>query len=357
MNINSKFLGFWVVFLLLHTGLFALHFAPTSHDPFDATATADVITAFGELPVGGKVQAKYQHASNRAPYAVGLFGNSRIVMVQHEDLGMQEGEMFNFAVGGTSFLQSVSLLEELAKAGKAPDLSIISIDHPELQFFNYPYWPEPVLNILNVADDSLLYLSQANGSFEYLIDGAKFLMNNLMVTWLELRKKWNFDNARRYFRYLTVAAGDHSTDAAHSALPPEKVLYRKDGSVTQKPAELMADLNLVVVNKLSRYSNAYLENYLTKLGGLVETYGLNVVIYESPIHPDLMKKLEVEASPYAKATREKTLTKCSQAGLDCRLAAILAGNTGKSKWPDCCHAPRQTLGAYLRNSIIDQKFN
>jgi len=334
------------VLVLLHIGLFTLYFSPAPQDPFNKTANVNLITAYGTLPVVGHVRGKFHHALNHPPYAVGLFGNSRIVMVGHEDLGMQAGEMFNFAVGGTSFLQSVSLLAELAKAGKAPDVSIISLDHPEMQFFGYSYWPEPLSKIMKIADDAKLFYARTNGDDRPTIDTLKIFKNSIEHAWARTKELWSFDVVRRYLNFLSVATG-------FAEKQPGKVEYQSDGSTLAQPVLTRSLVEFSANRALSKMSNRYLENAIIRLSRLVSEYGLKVVVYESPIAPEIERRLREAASSYAQATQQRTFSMCVQEGLDCRAAPVIEPPKDGPFWRDCCHAPPGQLGRFVRTLIND----
>ena len=79
-------------------------------------------------------------------------------MVSRGDVNLPNSDFFNFSVGGTSFIQSVTLLEELAEQGVAPKTAIISIDHPELQFIECLYFPEPISRPADYVSEVLTIL-------------------------------------------------------------------------------------------------------------------------------------------------------------------------------------------------------
>ena len=301
------------------------------------------------------VRAKFNHALNHTPYAIGLFGNSRVIRIGSEELGLPEDEIFNFAVGGASFLQSVSLLEALAKAGKAPELSIISIDHPELQYFGYSHWPEPIKNITNSAKDSQLFLARSKYGFYEFTDATKFFLNNLLYTWKDFIKAWNFDNARKYLTYLGSNRWKVNSQIALDNPVNVHFIFRVDGSMKEPPFGAGANVELTTPTlPLSEYSIVYLENYIIRLGQLVEEFELKVVVYESPLHPNILTKLRKAASPNARLVQERILSMCIQTGLDCRIAPDIGAYPDGPYWEDCCHSPAAELGHYIRTQIIDK---
>tara|TARA_B100000959_G_scaffold278223_1_gene336171 strand:- start:471 stop:1541 length:1071 start_codon:yes stop_codon:yes gene_type:complete len=348
-----KILGFVSTLLLLHIVLFTLYFIPAPQSLFDSITNTSLIKAYNNLPTGAMVRAKFNHALNHTPYAIGLFGNSRVIRIGSEELGLPEDEIFNFAVGGTSLLQSVSLLEALAKAGKAPELSIISIDHPELQYFGYPDWP-PFYNITNSTKDSRLFLARSKYGYYEFTDAAKYFFNNLLYAWKDFIKAWNFDNARKYLTYLGSNRWKVNSQIALDDPVNVRFIYRADGSMRQPGIVAGANVELTSpILPLSKYSIVYLENYIIRLGRLVDEFGLRVVVYESPLHPNVLTKLRKAASPNARLLQERILSMCIQAGLDCRTAPDIDATANGPYWEDCCHAPAAELGHYIRTQIID----
>jgi hypothetical protein len=336
-----KILGFVFFFVIAHLGLLSLPLVVAVNNPFIKTKNFAVQQAYDQLPLSGKIRAKYYHALNQPAYPVGLFGNSRIVMVGHKELGISMDQMFNFAIGGTSFLQSVTLLESLAKAGKAPEISIISIDHPELQFFNYPYWSEPFSYMSIIADNVQLAYERSKSP----IEAFNFLNTSRIFTWNQTKQLWNIDAVRRYFNFLFAKSAN--IDVIKTSHQP------MDGSRHVEPITEKNLMKFPVINQLSPLSNAYLETYIMRLGRLVRNYGLQIIIYESPIEPQTIKRLEENKSSYALTTRNKIFAMCAIEKLDCRQAPIINAVKGGPYWPDCCHAPAEQLGRYIRN-LIDQ---
>src|SRR5690606_24145659 len=80
---------------------------------FGTVSDVRLRAAADRLPVDDIVAIKATHGIRAPAYEVALFGNSRAVMVGHRHIGLDEGRFFNFAVGGTSFQQSVVMLERL----------------------------------------------------------------------------------------------------------------------------------------------------------------------------------------------------------------------------------------------------
>ena len=346
MNIGCRTLGFVVALVLLHLSLFGLHMAPAVLDPFDRLSNTEVLAAFGALPLRGHALAKYHHALNGPPYAVGVFGNSRTVMLGHQDLDLKAGDMFNFSVGGSSFMQTVALLEELAKAGKAPGVSIISLDNPEMQYFGYSYFPGPLRSVSKITEDARLLYARSDGSSHSIINAIKILINTIHFTLAQTKELWSFDAAKRYFNYLYASGA--GTKARTN--PPE---YKLDGSRWTKPVLVRHNLKFTPEKRLTPMMNNYLENAIIRLSRLVHEYGLNIVVYESPIAPESARVYREAASPFAQATKARMFAMCEKQGLDCRSAIVITAPEGGPYWSDCCHAPAGQLGNYIRTLVND----
>jgi hypothetical protein len=347
MFFGLRNLGFFVVLLSFHAALLTLYFFPIRYDPFQEGANGSVVSSYGNLPIDGLLRIKYEHALSNPRYSVGVFGNSRIVMIGHNDVGLQEDEFFNFGIGGTSFLQSVTLLEELAKEGKAPDVSIISLDHPEMQFFNYPYWPGP-LHRLSIITDTLRLSNGNVPSQESALEFLKSLKNMIKVAWGQIKQIWNFDAAQRYFKFMLLQIWPDYSE--YGAKP-----YASDGSTPIKPLLEYHKNEFTEKTPLSEMSNRYLEESVKSLGRLKKAYGLTVIVYESPIEPKIASRLKAISGPYAKETQNRILSTCVEVELDCRKAPSLVAPKGGPYWHDCCHAPAGQLGRYIGSLIESAK--
>ena len=94
-------------------------------------ATAQAGLGLDQTAADDIADAKLAVALERdRPFALGLFGNSRILPVSAADLAGDDG--FNFAVPGQSLRQSLAMIEALAKAGRLPARIVIAMDHVEL---------------------------------------------------------------------------------------------------------------------------------------------------------------------------------------------------------------------------------
>ncbi|HWV55305.1 hypothetical protein [Pseudorhodoplanes sp.] len=73
----------------------------------------------------------------RHTFDIGLFGNSRSIMVGSQELDTP-CSFFNYSIPGTTFRTSVALLEALAAQNRAPNLAVISLDNLEIQMMAIP---------------------------------------------------------------------------------------------------------------------------------------------------------------------------------------------------------------------------
>jgi len=240
------------------------------------------------------------------------------------------------------------LLEALAEAGKAPDVSIISLDHPEIQFFGYPYWSTLTSRVTTIFDDVTLFYARTEGGYRDVIDTIKIFKNSIEYTWSQAKEIWSYDSIRRYFNI-------RRTNTTTSGTTADNGNYRLDGSTFVPPVLSGVPIEFKVRRALSPMSNSYLENALIRLNHIVREYGLKVVIYESPIAPVIDRELFKVSSPHAQITRERTLSVCAEVGLDCRAAPVISAPKNGPFWGDCCHAPSSLLAPYIRSLINDAR--
>ncbi len=84
------------------------------------------------LPEESLVRLKLD-ATSTGRFDIGLFGNSRSVMMGAGELGRAGCSFFNFSIPGSSFRSSVALVEDLAARRAAPHTAVISLDQFELR--------------------------------------------------------------------------------------------------------------------------------------------------------------------------------------------------------------------------------
>ena len=293
------------------------------------------------------IAAKYYHALDRGkPYDVGLFGNSRSAMVSRDDFRPGPNATFyNFSIGGMALIQSVTLLEELVRNGVAPKTAILSLDHPELQFIEFLYFPEPILRPLSYARDIATILREGEGTFaQRWSDAVKVFKWARKRSWARFREIWNVDTLRRRIGYIQKAVA--------RPLKNESVLVNRiDGSYQQRlPAEQPSFASFSPGDPAFRAHNRYVFISLKRLAVLERDNNIRIIVYESPLAPEIMRRRLGTTSPQAEESRRWFLAGCRDSTVECVLAPMLT-QVPNINWPDCCHAPARVLGRYLEQFL------
>lgn len=285
--------------------------------------------AADRLPVDDIVAIKATHGIRAPAYEVALFGNSRAVMVGHRHIGLDEGRFFNFAVGGTSFQQSVVMLERLVMAGKAPRTALISLDNLDMNFYGGVSWPfvlgDPGRAIRDARD---IWNLGFRNPLRIAIEPARLTLNQTI----------SFMNAKRMGAYLTLLGGGELATG---------ILYATDGARTPGPASPLSQIDMLVHPMPNAYHQYHLRSYMNRLGGLRQA-GTRIVVYESPVHPSLIPEVEKNRRPDTASFRRELAALCERAGVACLPAPELVTD---DPWPDCCHAPADALGSFLRRLL------
>ena len=290
--------------------------------------------------------AKYHHAvQTKKPYNIGIFGNSRSVMVSGSDINLTTSEFFNFSVGGTSFIQSVTLLEELAKQGVAPKTAIISIDHPELQFIEFLYFPEPILRPIEYANDFLTVLRSDEGTHKQRqSDAVKVVDWAQKRSWARFRENWNVDTLSRRIGYFYKASFDQKNNDNNST-------YRIDGSREQiLPERQVSFAGFKPGSSAFRAHNRYIFIGLKRLAVLMRRNNIRIVVYESPLAPEIIQFRAENVSPQALESRRWFSTGCHDSTVEC-ISAPQLPSIPNFYWPDCCHPPAKILGKFLERFV------
>lgn len=289
------------------------------------------------LPVGDIVAIKASHAGRSPPYRIALFGNSRIVEVSHSDLGVSQNDFFNFAVGGTSFRQSVVLLEYLAKIGKAPRLAILSIDNHDIEFAETFFWP-PVMTVpARVINDAVRTWEVTDQkTISYWWHSAKYIVEGCQRALAQLRGYFNF--ARLRLRILFITSQFRNG-------PQNNLNYLPDGA-NPIPLTDVSGTPFFRTGGGTEFTVRYADLVEADIGRLAElkAKGIKIIVYESPIHPKLRDQVARTRSRTISEFRNRFMAACVRNSLTCLPAPILDESVS---WSDCCHAPPALLGRFI----------
>ncbi len=285
------------------------------------------------LSVPDIVAMKSAHALQAPPYAVGLFGNSRSVEISGSDIGLPNGVYFNFSVGGTTFSQSVATLEYLSYQGKAPKLSIISIDNHDIEFTGAVYWLPPLLFAHRLMNPMPYHemSGQPASLARYWSLSVTDAVNGMRG---QLQDLFKFLRIQQMLRFATDVAVD-------AERPRDR--YRADGSRSRGISADNTNLTIFPGALSDRYARR-IEQDLGRLAKL-QAGGMRIVIYESPIHPALRQQIEARRTDAVRKFRDNFLAACRSNGLTCLPAPEF---TGSLPWADCCHAPPALLGRFIK---------
>jgi hypothetical protein len=311
-------------------------------------ANALPLPAFGTDPTrlgcnGREVllDSKMEQVRRSPAYDLMTFGNSRILSVGAEEMGLAERHrFFSMAAGGTSFRQSVAVLEEVSRSGKAPKVAVLSFDHVAMLYAQLPYdWPPPPARWRMVAGD-LSGLVQ--GPYVVGADWRKFMKRLFIV---EMEQVARLFNVSQLLNRAGVALGlprhEESCGAPWLAEGTQK---------TAKPPA--ADLDGQALNPMSFYDDRYplLEHDLDRLAA-IRAGGVRVVVYESPIYPALLPSIAASLHPEMSRQRQRLFAGCASRELICLPSPEIHGNKVDGYWPDQLHAPPKALGSWIAGQL------
>lgn len=286
--------------------------------------------------------AKLAHAQLAPRYDVGLFGNSRVVMVSHSDVDLKERTFFNFAVPGQSVRTSIALLEDLVRRKKAPRIVLIGFDNAALEFYQNPDTRRPWSLVRAFQRDLLVPASEIS-----LKDRARMAFRHVYSVWLA--------GAYRYLNFSQLMQGLAYRFHAHSSAagPAADPQYRPDGSRQQqqrlKPAVQLQRLTYATPSILQ----GYLAADLRRLAAIERQANLQVVLFETPLAPGA---LVGAGRPSANVHRtRKTLQRvCASEKLICWLTPD-SRLDGGALWADGSHPGAPGLGRFVTR-LIGQTF-
>jgi len=340
---------FLVVLGALLVALFAVQRPAPQGDIF-AAIPADQRVRFAQITEPELYAAKLAHGRAAPRYAVGLFGNSRALMVGARELGPAGGRFFNYAVPGSSFRTSVALAEDLARTGKLPRIVLISLDHLEIQFDGNPNTRHIGGWLRRVWRDAVAAITLPDIS----------LRAGLGVVWRHIYV--GYGGVTRYFNTEQLVAGirwrlsDNGVRAWWSETVRESGSgYRRDGSrAAAKPANPATSGKPRALRPLPRAAPAVLIGYLRedlRRLAVLKRRGVRIIVYESPLHAASLERATHRPAPHAATMRDVFLRACVRLRLEChdhRTATVVAAAKG---WRDATHPPAEALAAYLSDLI------
>ena len=95
-----------------------------------------------------------------------------------------------------------------------------------------------------------------------------------------------------------------------------------------------------------RAHNRYVFIGLKRLAALKRRHKIRIVVYESPLAPEVVKIRAESVSPQALESRRWFSAGCQDNSVECISAPVLP-SVPNLNWPDCCHPPARVLGRFL----------
>jgi hypothetical protein len=338
-TVLSIFLLFWGTCLLISK-------APLPASPF--VAGGSHYRDFANFASGDEWSAvKLFHAQQMPRFDVGLFGNSRIVMVSTESLGREDGSVFNFSIGGHGFRHSVYLAEKLAALGKLPKTVVVSFDHVVLDFAGLPILYMNLFDgLVGIGRDFVGLFKSADTRKSDI--NSQFHAPIRRVT-AQAGRIFNLEHLERRLRLLYKAYFG-------SAPRSDASIRRPDGSLNSLKKNRPVDgARLELTPNLRSTSVRYplLEDDLQRLAVAARRSGSKVVVYESPINPAVVDQIEDGLDQAAREIRRRFLATCKAVGIACFSAPVFPLKSGGVHWTDLFHPPREFIGPWIASVIGD----
>ena len=327
----------FVIFILYSESVFKFY------NPWNQS-TANQSISLPNLSPKDLVAAKLYASTDRdRAYDVGVFGNSRMVMLSKAHLGLpKQATFFNFSIGGTSFRQSVRSVEYLAKHDRAPRTVIIGLDNMELQYGGPAYWPEPFFEFHREIADFWTVLRVSKGDWNSrMTDAFKGVDYFFDYSWPKFKRNFSLEPLLTRIAYLSRSVG-----GVERELPKLKNKFSADGSRPQTLRMTPPDLsNFQTQPPLPGAWSRHNMLGLMRLNELALRLGIRVIVFETPLAPKLAPDFSKAPSWAAEKSRGPLKIGCAGEKVECYPAPVF--EQGRDYWPDCCHAPAARLGAYL----------
>ena len=268
---------------------------------------------------------------------IGLFGNSRAMMVGGRDIGLGDCRFFNYTVSGSSLRNSVALLEILTESQRAPGIAVVSLDHFEIGMMGHPeYLPLPQMLSLAAAD-----IGSVIGEPKV---AARVAFRHLYVVWGKFRRAISSS----YFpRVVDFVLGQDPRDGRPYLVDGSRVAEEKAGATADHAFHPAAGEEII---------DSLLVRDLERLKAMEGAPGgpSKIIVYESPLNPENAARYADAATPGAARHRAVAARVCGDLGLSCHLGGVyptVIGAASDAAWSDASHAPAAALGPFIRELV------
>jgi len=296
-------------------------------------------------------KTKLEHALRREKFKVGIFGNSYSWSLRGADFGVPEDDFFNFSIQA-SVRGIVRMMEELARHGKLPELSIFYLDHMEVQIFSNSDYPNFPARFSNAVGDLYQGLRQGAPAKSLVRMASRHARDEWRrFTWMMSR--------HQFIQSALLFAGVDPPQI--SAAVPESVGYRRDGSRAGRT--VFAGRGDGPPALLPSYKPNILPHYLAydieRIGAL-NAPNQRIVILESFVHARNTRIYQDNPSDIAIRSREAYLKTCARMDTTCARAPTdmetVRGPAPYLRWPtDAKHPPNELIVRQTLDFLASRK--
>lgn len=328
------FVGIVVASIL---GLYLIVLTPPAEDPFVVKSKLHALD-LGPITQPAMATIKVRHALTQKSFHIGLFGNSRMLMVGAEALGQSSVDVFNFALSSESLDGSVMMVDNLSTLSRLPKIIVIGLDNLHLQRDNVPIWPS------------------LKARLSHALDGiVESLKNSKAVT--SLRRSWRFvwgEKVRFDMVFdptlVRIGIARVLTVVPFKVAAPGNLGYRSDGS----QEALVRSATIEQHGRTSsRLDIANLNRNLKRLGTYVAE-GHTVIIVETPLYPTHQQALDVSEPDYVLHARNEWHKTCLNMDLHC-VDAPMIPDALNALWFDSTHPPEIPWAEAIATAIEESK--
>ncbi|MDC0073644.1 hypothetical protein OAK17_02195 [Alphaproteobacteria bacterium] len=279
---------------------------------------------------------KFNHAKINQTYDIGLFGNSRILHISKEEINYENNKsIFNFALPGSSFRQTVAFIEELEKHNKAPKMIILSLDNFHSKLVTQVNFPNFLSRLIRAFND-ISYLLKSK---KYYL-GIKSFHDFILSEWKNVNNTFETKiiYSRLSYWYPNIFSG----------LVDWKIPHSIDGSRNLK-LNKKNEKNEVILRETMPFWIHLMEYDLKRLSSIA-SQDIKIVIYESPLNPKTIFKGSPQLIKNLRNERKQFYDICSKLIIICIKSPTFIN---EEIWYDASHPPTKELGIFLKSIITN----
>lgn len=320
-------------------GLYVISLTPPPTDPFLDKSNTYLIDP-GPITPTISAHIKLAHAESQSRFKIGIFGNSRVLMIGADAFEYPKHSFFNFSISSESIHGTAIMLDRLYVLNKLPEITVIGLDNLNLQRDNTPISPFFWDRIKWITHNTLFALTKGQAPIRTIM---RRIWRFAILEMIRLKVIFGPEMAQAgLYRLMKMEIPNYGALASSG--------FRPDGSFRNKGRQ--AKIN-PIPQPSSLIDQLLLSETLQQINKTTKGNS-QVFIFETPIYPDSHLILNSDPLAHVIKTRKLWHQKCSEFKFICMDAPLIRGDTN-NHWYDATHAPEGPWATFISEQLKDEQ--